>query len=296
MKRYMIIVWQLLKWYGPFAIPMLIFGSRTTWCMQAKVLGELKEGQDRPDDSRAIEFKSSTLAECNMVAVAAAVVAQIAMTGLSLELSDQKNCLTKASSVLSLLFAILAVFCASCLQRKFNRLLTGDDIRRWILGSSVDHSLDDYGKGIEDCYFIPSLSSVITASAPQVLLSTSLAMLVIALGMYLGHFGTAESNGTKCVFVFYIIGLVLFGGAYGIVKYLDIDEFRSETDIINGYLTDHPSQDMEDTHRPQTGGEITRRDGNSESDLLLPQAATIVGAPFATAESIGREKFSTSGS
>ncbi|KAF5877696.1 uncharacterized protein Bfra_002064 [Botrytis fragariae] len=39
MWRYMNRVQQSFKWYGPSAIPLFIFGSRTTWCMQAKVLG-----------------------------------------------------------------------------------------------------------------------------------------------------------------------------------------------------------------------------------------------------------------
>ncbi|TGO13253.1 hypothetical protein BTUL_0073g00210 [Botrytis tulipae] len=77
MGRYMNRIRQSVELYGPSAIPPFIFGSCTTWYIQAKVLGELKEGQNRPDNSRAIEFKSSTLAECNMVAVAAAVVAQM---------------------------------------------------------------------------------------------------------------------------------------------------------------------------------------------------------------------------
>ncbi|KAF7930567.1 uncharacterized protein EAE98_004967 [Botrytis deweyae] len=241
MLRYINRVRQLFELYGSSAIPLFVFGSRTTWCMQAKVLGELKEGQDRPDNSRATEFKNSTLAECNMVAVAAAVVAQIAVTGLSLELSNQAYCLTKTSFVPSLIFAILAVFYVSCLQRRFNRLLTGEDIRRWIRGSSRKPGAKRWVWSVDEeikarC-FIPSASSVITASAPQLLLSISLTMLVIALGVYLGNFGTAEPSNTKFVFALYIIGLVFFGGAYSMAQYFDIEEICSEIDIINGYLT-----------------------------------------------------------
>lgn len=205
------------------------------------------------------------------------------MTGLSLELSNQAYCLTKTSFVLSLIFAILAVFYASCLQRRFNRLLTGEDIRRWIRGSSRKPGAKRWVWSVDEeikarC-FIPSVSSVITASAPQLLLSISLTMLVIALGVYLGNFGTAEPNNTKFVFALYIIGLVFFGGAYSMAQYFDIEEICSEIDIINGYLTgwkaNHTNQDGGDRHQPQAANNTTRTNVNSESNPLLKQAGTI---------------------
>ncbi|KAF7899545.1 hypothetical protein EAF00_003881 [Botryotinia globosa] len=275
---------ELVELYGPSAIPLFIFGSRTTQYMQAKVLGELKEGQNRPDDSRVVVFKSSTLAECNMVAVAAAVVAQMAMTGLSLKLSNQTYCLIKASFFLSLIFAILVVFHASCLQRTLNRLLTGEEIRRWIRGGSRETDAKTWGW--------PSISSVITASAPQMRLSISLAMLVLASGLYLGQFETAEPSGTKYAISVYIIELVLFVGAYSIAQSLGIEEVRSEIDIINGYMAErkenHPSRDTGDRRRPQTAQITTRTDENSEADPLLKQAETSGETSFPSTEITGR--------
>lgn len=75
----------------------------------------------------------------------AAVFAQIAMTGLSLELSNQIHCLTKASLVVSLIFAILAVSYGSCLQRKFNHLLTWKEIIRWIRRGSRKQDAKRWG-------------------------------------------------------------------------------------------------------------------------------------------------------
>ncbi|TGO77660.1 hypothetical protein BELL_0096g00100 [Botrytis elliptica] len=176
MLRYINRVRQLFELYGSSAIPLFVFGSRTTWCMQAKVLGELKEGQDRPDNSRATEFKNSTLAECNMATVAAAVVAQIALCFMS----------------------------AAC---------------------SVDLIVYSQGK-----IYVDGSGEVQGNRVPK-------DGFVIALGMYLGNFGTAEPNNTKFVFALYIIGLVFFGGAYSMAQYFDIEEICSEIDIINGYLT-----------------------------------------------------------
>lgn len=49
--------------YGPSSIPLLLFGSRATWRIEAQVLGQLK-------DEDAATFKKSILDECTMIAVA----------------------------------------------------------------------------------------------------------------------------------------------------------------------------------------------------------------------------------
>ncbi|KAF7927400.1 uncharacterized protein EAE97_010075 [Botrytis byssoidea] len=245
--------WQLFELYGLSAIPLFIFGSRTTWYKQAKVLGELKEGQNRPDNSRASEFKSSTLAECNMVAVAAAVIAQMAMTGPSLELSNQTYCLTKASFVLSLIFAILAgkKYVDGLGEVQRNRMLkdrAGQAYHQSSQPLPPNASFDPFG------------------------------MLILDLGLHLGQFGTTEPNGAKYAILLYTIGLVLFVGAYSTAQSLDIEEVRSEIEIINGYMAEwkenHTSQDTGDRRRPQTAQITTRTDENSESDPLLKQAET----------------------
>ncbi|TGO45741.1 hypothetical protein BCON_0369g00050 [Botryotinia convoluta] len=123
-------------------------------------------------------------------------------------------------------------------------------------------------------------------------------MLVIALGMYLGHFGTVDPNGTKCVFVLYVIGLVLFGGAFSIAQYFDIEEVRSEIDIIDEYLAEwkanNLSQDIGNRHRPQTAEITTGTDDNPESNSLLTQAVISEGTSFAIPESIRRNSPTTS--
>ena len=54
---------HLFVLYGPSSIPLLLFGSRTTWRIEAQILGQLKE-----EDATA--FKKSILDECTMIAVA----------------------------------------------------------------------------------------------------------------------------------------------------------------------------------------------------------------------------------
>ena len=54
---------QLYELYGPSGIPLLLFGSRTIWRIQAQILGRLEA-----DD--ALAFKKSVYNECTMIAVA----------------------------------------------------------------------------------------------------------------------------------------------------------------------------------------------------------------------------------
>ena len=53
----------LFRLYGLPGIVLLFFGSRTTWRVEAQILGKL-------DDKEALEFKKSVQDECNMISVA----------------------------------------------------------------------------------------------------------------------------------------------------------------------------------------------------------------------------------
>ena len=85
---------NLYKCYGPSGIAILLFGSRMIWQIAAQILGQV-------NDHTAVEFKEPMYVECTMISVAlcpshfswvqcstdaqqAAIVAQIAITGLSL--------------------------------------------------------------------------------------------------------------------------------------------------------------------------------------------------------------------
>jgi hypothetical protein len=58
---------KLCKLYGVSGIPLVLFGNRTIWRIQAQVLGQVKD-----DDALALAlaFKKSAYDECTMIAVA----------------------------------------------------------------------------------------------------------------------------------------------------------------------------------------------------------------------------------
>jgi len=56
-------VFHLYSIYGISAIPLQLFGSQTTWRLQAQILGEMR-------DEAAMAFKESVYNECTMISVA----------------------------------------------------------------------------------------------------------------------------------------------------------------------------------------------------------------------------------
>lgn len=70
--------YQLCKWYGQFGIFLFLFGNRTTWRIQAQVLGELS-------DDDALAFKSSVYNECTMIAVAVRIPLQSSLRTVLIE-------------------------------------------------------------------------------------------------------------------------------------------------------------------------------------------------------------------
>ena len=86
--------------------------------------------------------------------------------------------------------------------------------------------------------FRPSISSVITISAPQVLLSTSIATLLVALGVYLGFTWTrnldsdAGENDSRNVFIMFLVGLLLCVVIYSISGSIKEGEEDGELLII----------------------------------------------------------------
>jgi hypothetical protein len=132
---------------------------------------------------------------------------------------------------------------------------TIDSVLRFIYGIRSDFNSsdpDDYAPDLSSIIdfksdiiyhcFTPSAASVITISAPRMLLSGSLAMLLIALAIYFGFLWTrnldqyAGPNASRNVFITYIIGVAVSGLVYYISQLFQDDKRRSERQIVEGYL------------------------------------------------------------
>jgi hypothetical protein len=176
---------------------------------------------------QAMAFKDSYTSTFNMVGVAGAIIAQIALTALSLPNLDDAHWTARASFVIGLVAGSLAVFCCCVLQSKMSALHTGRAVRRWLtrprgevrhtlmhLNESVKSELRDrisnldasnpldlatmknllspFNKAFNEEACRPSLSAALNITAPLQLLNIALGSLLAAFGIYFGFVYSAN--------------------------------------------------------------------------------------------------------
>jgi len=81
---------------------------------------------------QAMAFKDAYIPTFNMVGVAGAIIAQIALTALSLPNLDDTHWTARAAFVIGLVAGSLAVFCSCVLQSKMSGLHDAYAVRRWL--------------------------------------------------------------------------------------------------------------------------------------------------------------------
>ncbi|THX23239.1 hypothetical protein D6D12_08542 [Aureobasidium pullulans] len=114
--------------YGAFqaAILLVLFPDAR------KVMNRIEKHVLRSETDNAMVMKKALAEDCTMLAVAAAIVAQIAITALSLSNSDTIHWTANAAFVVSLVTASLSVFYACLLQQHISGLFTPDDVKSWL--------------------------------------------------------------------------------------------------------------------------------------------------------------------
>jgi hypothetical protein len=180
----------------------------------------------------------------------ATIVAQIAITALSLDDISRTHWVARAFFTFSLVSSIMAVYYATSQFRILGRCLQAEQVKAWIRGK------DKYKKHL----YLPSSASVLTVSAPNMLLSSALNSFLIGLGIYLGFTWTrgldeaAGVDGSRAVFITYLVGLVFCYGVYALSGAVVANEsYVSESDLLYG-----KKQDMLPTTEPNP-----RDSGNS---------------------------------
>ncbi|KAH7117905.1 hypothetical protein B0J11DRAFT_509599 [Dendryphion nanum] len=323
--RNMLKVFRLFSMYGFPGILLDVFGSEMTWRLEAQILGQVQD-----DDASA--FRDYVQSECNMISVAAAIMAQIAVTALSLASIGDVLWAARGLLVLSLTCALMAVYYATTQQRTIGRLLHASQIRSWIrggtnylddqrivpsarqymkgefitpfasrlirsnyrydeerqypkeLGQLFDHlesnhpviryilkttmfrpsepkdfnphhsSVTTLKRDLRRQCFTPSVASVISLSAPQILLSTSLISLIIALGIYLGStwlrnpVGGANRYADRNVFITFLVGLGTCVLVYSISRIIQDRDHRGVSKILDDYIDDWVRKNIDIVH------------------------------------------------
>jgi hypothetical protein len=131
----------------------------------------------------------------------------------------------------------MAVYYATNQYRKFGRFLHADEVKAWIRPKET--------KPLSPTpllqQFLPSAASVLTVSAPNMLLSASLNAFLVGLGVYFGYVWTrnldesAGSSASRAVFIVYVIGLALCYIIYAMSDLVAADQSQiSEWNLIRG--------------------------------------------------------------
>ncbi|XP_014555841.1 hypothetical protein COCVIDRAFT_16657 [Bipolaris victoriae FI3] len=223
---------------------LCFFGNRDIWRIQVQVLRSTS-------DIDAMNFRKSAQKECSIIAVASTILAQIAITALSLENLDRTPWVARGLFVFSLVSSIIAVYYATRQYCHLGRFLYAKDVRAWIRGHSILNE-DLYPRMAmavahlnSDSAFrvvgadLPSVASVLTIAAPTMLLNSSLNAFLVGLGIYLGFVWTwdlnkiAGASSSRAVFITFMVSLVVCYWIYAISNVIVADQsYVSEAELL----------------------------------------------------------------
>ncbi|KAL4877746.1 hypothetical protein BJY04DRAFT_197164 [Aspergillus karnatakaensis] len=179
----------------------------------------------------ALSLQKSTSEDCTMLAVAAAIVAQVAITALGLEDLNQVHWSAQAAFVMSLTAGGLSVFYACLVQRRMSSFFTAEDVKDFFSRPSsskslrrLEHQLElsiselrepNVGDGANKAqrmgelksmlerfrshnrWRIASFHSILMVKAPTVLLKYALGSFIIGLGIYFGCLAFNELDSQR---------------------------------------------------------------------------------------------------
>ncbi|KAF2846728.1 hypothetical protein T440DRAFT_405063 [Plenodomus tracheiphilus IPT5] len=222
-----------LEHYRLPGLILYVFGSRGMWRVQTQTLCS-------PTDDHVMDFKKSVQEDSNIIAVAGTIIAQIAITALSLNDLSRTHWVARAAFTLSLVSATMSVYYATRQYRSLGRCLHPEEVRDWIKGKHRKENSASSSESSKYQDMLPSPASVLTVSAPNMLLSASLHSFLIGLGIYFGYTWTrnldadAGVHGSRAVFITYLIGLIVCYGIFGLSSLVVAGQsYQSEKSLLH---------------------------------------------------------------
>ncbi|PKY03727.1 hypothetical protein P168DRAFT_344868 [Aspergillus campestris IBT 28561] len=188
-------------------------------------------------------LRKSTSEDCTMLAVAGAIVAQVAITALGLAELDKVHWTAEAAFVASLAAGGLSVFCACLVQQTMSGLLTTNDVKDFFsqpnssekfksLEPHLDQLISDMTKespGDEQSerhrrmtelesmikqfknknkWKSASFPSILMVKAPTLLLKCALIAFIIGLGIYYGCLAFSDVGSAKSRISYFSIFII----------------------------------------------------------------------------------------
>lgn len=147
-----------------------------------------------------------------------AIVAQVAITALSLPFLSQAHWVARALWIFSLISGIMTVYYSVKQQKVMSHLLYPHEIKDWVRGielHTIVAAMTIPNRKPQPRWFLPGVPSVLAVSAPELLMSASLASLIVGLGVYVGFVWHrkldtgAGANDSLGVFIVYIVSITI---------------------------------------------------------------------------------------
>ncbi|CAH0015962.1 unnamed protein product [Clonostachys rhizophaga] len=181
-----------------------------------------------------LEFKKAVEGESQRISTAGSIITGVAMATLALPNLSQTHWVARSCWISSLITSLLAVYFATSQAWTISQLTSEKDLRRWVRNTDDagndgirlwmalndnDNDNDDNQNEEEEqseqllAGLAPALSSTITVSAPSLLLSSSLLLLLAGMSVFLGFVWSRDLDvdagvgDSKSVFVVYVVVL-----------------------------------------------------------------------------------------
>ncbi|KAL8637103.1 MAG: hypothetical protein Q9228_005587 [Teloschistes exilis] len=165
--------------YGAFWGPILVAFTEATIERLVRLEQDVIDG---PNEC-LLGFKTSLASELSMVAVAGAILAQIAVTSLSLPDIAEVHWIVRGFFACGLAFGLLSVQFAVMQQRTMGNLHQPSSVRAWLLANSYTkigrESMEERHK--------VSFTAAFLTQIPYTMIEYGSAFLIVGLGLYFGY-------------------------------------------------------------------------------------------------------------
>ncbi|KAF2112729.1 hypothetical protein BDV96DRAFT_156474 [Lophiotrema nucula] len=197
-----------------------------------EVVDKVKKHVLHAEDEEIIAFLKSYTSSFNMTGVAGAIVAQIAVTGLSLTRLEDSHWTAEAFFVISLVTGVLSVYFSCLMSPAFNGLHSAENIKEFLSKtisrremrivqdvfaevtkrkrpSKAEIAQLEY-RLFEPSRQVPSVYAAVMLVVPMSLLTIALNTFLVGLGIYLGKLYTANlipsyGKGSLGILIIYIL-------------------------------------------------------------------------------------------
>ncbi|KAI9722027.1 MAG: hypothetical protein M1812_001987 [Candelaria pacifica] len=136
----------------------------------------------RGSKEEALKFQQDIKDECNMTAVAGAIIAQVAITALSLPFLSNTYWTARACFLIAVTSGCLSVYYSCVLQRIVGNFYNAEQIKEWLMVPGPATGTEEGTHGVQD----GSLAAIFTLSAPFALVKVSIIAFLVGLAIYQG--------------------------------------------------------------------------------------------------------------